>query len=384
MNKLALFLIPALAFSLSACRHVSSSSEENISSSSVNPDDYSWGTYTNPVTILQNGTVTNVGLADPSVVRGDDGYFYCFGTGGIMLQSEDACEWNIYKSVIVSRPTWGDDYYSGKTPMIWAPDVIKIKDKWIYYYSLSSWGGPCGIGYAVADKITGPYEDKGRLFDSGEIASEYSLGVNNSIDPQVFVEDDGSVYMVFGSFRGIYVIQLENDGMSCYKGPAYQKEHKTLIAGQPSAWDGAQYEGSYIFKKDGYYYYMGSSGSCCEGENSTYNVRVARSKNILGPYIDSDKKDIRLSSGTSTYGDIVVFPKKANKDVKGPGHNSILVDDAGNYWIYAHAYIGKDNYATRHLMMDKLLWDKDGFPYVEDRQFSYLEELDGPWFRNEE
>ena len=71
-------------------------------------------------------------------------------------------------------------------------------------------------------------------------------------------------------------------------------------------------------------------------------------------------------------------------DVKGPGHNSVLVDDAGNYWIYGHAYISTDNYATRHLMMDKLLWDKNGMPYVEGKNFSFNEELDGPWIRNKE
>lgn len=359
---------------------IESSDISESSESSINLDDYWWSTYTNQVTILNNGVVFKNGLADPSVVRGDDGYFYCFGTGGMMLQSEDACIWNVYQNNVIPRPTWGDGYYSGKIPNIWAPDVVKVQDKWIYYYSLSAWDGPCGIGYAVADEISGPYEDKGRLFDSGEVGGDYSIGVNNSIDPQVFVDDDEKVYMVFGSFRGIYIIQLTDDGQACYQGASYQKQHKTLIAGQPTAWDGAQYEGSYIFKKDGYYYYMGSSGTCCAGANSTYNVRVGRSKNILGPYIDSEGHNLKLSSGTSTYGDIVVFSKASNRDVKGPGHNSILVDDAGNYWIYAHAFISTDNYATRHLMMDKLLWDENGMPYLEDKAFTFGEEMDGPLF----
>ena len=388
MKRILLFIIPTLLLSVSACvksSTTSSSSEEKHSSHSqslppdINPEDYTFSTYTNPVTILSDGKLYKGGVADPSVVRGDDGYFYCFGTGGIMLQSEDACEWNVYKANVIPRPTWGDTYYEGKIPNLWAPDVIKVKDKWIYYYSLSAWGGACGIGYAVSDSITGPYVDKGRLFDSGEVGGEYSIGVNNSIDPQVFIDDDEKVYMVFGSFRGIYIIQLTDDGMSCYDSVAYQKENKVLIAGQPTAWDGAQYEGSYIFKKDGYYYYMGSSGTCCEGKNSTYNVRVARATNILGPYKDSDGYNIKLSSGTTTYGDIVVFSKGSNLDVKGPGHNSVLKDDAGNYWIYGHAYISADNYATRHLMMDKLEWDDNGMPYVEGKCFTYNEEMDGPW-----
>lgn len=383
--KKQLLLLPVLLFSVCACASTPTYSEESSSTIIVNPDDYSWGTYTNPVSVFGESGVLYTGqVADPSVVRADDGYFYCFGTGGIMLRSEDGCDWFVYKNNVIPRPTWGDTYYDGKIPGLWAPDVVKIKDKWFYYYSLSAWGGACGIGYAVADSITGPYEDKGRLFDSGEMGGEYSIGVNNAIDPQVFVDDDGSVYMVFGSFRGIYIIELTDDGMACKESVAYQKENKHIIAGAPTSWDGAQYEGSYIFKKDGYYYYMGSTGSCCEGANSTYNVRVARSQNIFGPYLDSDRCNIRMSSGTTTYGDLVVYSKASNIDVKGPGHNSVIKDDAGNYWIYAHAYLSTDNYGTRHLMMDKLQWGKNGMPYVEGIAFSFGEELDGPWIRNAE
>ena len=383
--KKAAFLIPLLVFTLSACggnKQPSDKGKEDTKPTPVQRDEYSIGSYTNPVTVLSGGAVYKGGVADPSVVRAD-GYFYCFATGGIMLKSEDGCEWNVLKNNVIPRPTWGDSYFSG-LPGLWAPDVVKIKDTWFYYYSLSVWGGACGIGYATAENIEGPWTDHGRLFDSGEVGGPYSIGVNNSIDPQVFVDDDESVYMVFGSFRGLYIVQLTEDGTGLLNGLEYQREHKVLIAGQPSAWDGAQYEGSYIFKKDGYYYYMGSTGSCCEGKNSTYNVRVARSKNIFGPYIDSDKANIKLSSGTTTYGDIVVFSKASNLDVKGPGHNSSVVDDAGNYWIYAHAFLSNDNYATRHLMMDKLEWGDNGFPYVEGLAFSYGEEMEGPWIKMSE
>ena len=385
MRKTA-FLFPLLVFSLSSCSFLDGlfskepekqeEQKEEQKEKPINRDDYTAGSYTNPVNVLSNSNVFTGQVADPSVVRADD-YFYCFSTGGLMLKSEDGCEWNVFKSNVIPRPTWGDSYHSG-LPGLWAPDVVKIKDTWFYYYSLSTWGAACGIGYATAEDIEGPWTDHGRLFDSAEAGTEYSIGVSNAIDPQVFVDDDESVYMVFGSFRGLYLIQLTNDGTGLYNGLAYQRENKTLIAGQPSAWDGAQYEGSYIFKKDGYYYYMGSSGSCCEGKNSTYNVRVARSEDIRGPYRDSEGMNIKLSSGTSTYGDIVVFSKGNNENVKGPGHNSVLKDDAGNYWIYAHAYVAKDNYATRHLMMDKLEWGDNGMPYVEGLEFSYGEEFEGP------
>lgn len=386
--KKSAFLFPLLVFSLSSCSFLNGlfnknepeqeeqEKKDDNKENPINKDDYTWGTYSNPVSVFNNSAIFKGSVADPSVVRAN-GYFYCFSTGGLMLKSEDGCSWDVFKSNVIPRPTWGDSYQSG-LPGLWAPDVVKIKDTWFYYYSLSTWGSACGIGYATATDIEGTWTDHGRLFDSGEVGGEYSLGVYNAIDPQVIVDDDEKVYMVFGSFRGLYVIQLTEDGTGLYNGVAYQKEHKTLIAGQPTAWDGAQYEGSYIFKKDGYYYYMGSSGSCCVGKDSTYNVRVARSTSILGPYRDSEGANIKLSSGTSTYGDIVVFSKGSNENVKGPGHNSIVVDDAGNYFIYAHAYLKNDNYSQRHLMMDKLEWGENGMPYVDGLEFSYGEELDGP------
>ena len=45
-------------------------------------------------------------------------------------------------------------------------------------------------------------------------------------------------------------------------------------------------EGTYIIKRDGYYYLFGSAGSCCDGANSTYHVVVARSENLMGPYVN--------------------------------------------------------------------------------------------------
>lgn len=382
--KKSLFLIPLVLLSVCACTPRQNQPSSEIPSSSsepLNPDDFTFGTYSNPVAVWSGSTKYTGQVADPTVVRGDDGKFYCVATGGVMLESDDACEWYVLTTSVIPHPTWADSYYEGKIPGFWAPDLVKIGNKWMLYYSLSVWGGACGIGYASADNIRGPYTDHGKLFDSGEVSSRDNIGVNNSIDPQVFVDDDGSVYMVFGSFRGLYLIQLTDDGTACYQGVEYQKENKTLIAGQPTAWNGAQYEGSYIFKKDGWYYYMGSTGTCCEGANSTYNVRVARSRNIKGPYRDSEGMDIKMSSGTTTYGDMVVYSKASNTEVKGPGHNSILVDDAGQYWIYAHAYLQSDNYSGRRLMMDKLEWSKDGMPHVAGMSFSLNEELDGPWIR---
>ena len=336
------------------------------------------GVYENPLFVQsKSGAFYSSEIADPCVVRGDDGYVYCFSTEGRVLRSEDGCLWEAYAENVIPRPTWGDSY--ADRPAIWAPDVVKIKDKWIYYYSLSAWGGPCGVGYAVADEVGGPYTDKGKLFVSREVGGEFSLDVENSIDQQVVLDGD-NVYMVFGSFCGIYLVQLTEDGMGLYGGAEYQRENKVLIAGRSSGFNINSFEGSWIFKKDDLWYYMGSTGTCCAGKNSSYRVMCAVAEDIAGPYIDSQGRRLDQIDDTP-FGDLVI--QSTPDFVAGTGHNSVIQDDAGDFWWYGHCYYEYDNFKTRHLAMDKLLWDENDMPYVENHQLSYNEELEGPQFLEE-
>ena len=349
-------------------------------SQSSDTKSYWCSSYTNPLFVTNSaGNFYNNEIADPCVVRGDDGYIYAFATAGRVLRSEDGCEWTYYTENIIPRPSWGDSY--ADRPIIWAPDVVKIGDNWIYYYSLSAWGGACGIGYATSEEIGGPYTDHGMLFATEEIASivgsDKSLGVTNSIDQQVIVDDD-SVYMVFGSFLGCYLVELTDDGMGLKNGIPYQREHKVLIAGEmPGAFDEYHYEGSWIFKKDDLWYYMGSTGSCCNGRNSSYRVMVGVADNIAGPYYDSEGQRLDQKY-ESTSGDLVVWSSPENRQTKGPGHNAVIMDDAGDFWWYGHCYYEYDNFSTRHLAMDKIEWDENDMPYLAGQELSYNEELDGP------
>lgn len=341
-----------------------------------------------------NGTYT-AEVADPSVVRGDDGMFYMFGTNRVALKSEDAVNWQLYNTNIVTVGNWASDwakekYGDGNGLGIWAPDVIKVQDQWIYYYSVSGWSRPVGIGYAVSDNPAGPFIDGGRLFIGEDV------GIQNCIDPSIFIED-GKVYMTVGSFQGEYLVELTDDGMALEGGEtyeeqiAYAKKNKVLIAGKPSGWDGAQYEGTYLTKKGDSYYLFASSGTCCAGTDSTYTVWVGKADDIKGPYVGSDGKPMTLSGNNNTYGNLVVYAGVGEGlNAYGTGHNSILIDDAGDWWIYYHAYIKADNFKTRHYLIDKLEWDEDDYPFVGENQDgkkkrpSYDYELDGPrWFEEE-
>ena len=395
-------LVKFLALAVLMCSAGCSTATSNNNSSSVKPNsststkiedpkNYWSEIYMNPTSVVNaSGQPYKVEIADPSVVRGDNGYLYCVSTDRRFLRSEDGCNWEVISENIIDNPAWGKEY-SKSGYNLWAPDLIKIGDKWIYYYSLSGWGSPIGIGYATADDIEGPYEDQGKLFTGDE------MGVLNCIDPQPFVDVDGTVYMTVGSFQGLWLVELTEDGMGLAGGIEYQKENKVLIAGKVGGWDGSTYEGGYIMRKEDKYYYFGSAGTCCAGKDSTYRVYVGVADNVAGPYVDKKNRPLTMSGSGTTCGELVLWAGSgSDRDVVGVGHNSVMVDDAGDWWIYYHGFSKQDTFGTRHLFMDKLVFDADGYPYVsfeyedEDGNMktknylpSYELELDGPRFFDE-
>ncbi len=287
-------------------------------------------------------------MADPHILRWEDS-LYIYSTGGKISRSDDGATWTEVGKVDIS-PKWGT---SGAG--FWAPDIVQIGDKLLLYYSLSVWDDPNpGIGVASADHPEGPWVDHGKLFTSQEI------GVDNSIDPCVFTGQDGNVYMIWGSFRGCFGVELTKDGLGLKNGLDYARENKVLVAGKVGPWDGSTFEGSYVIYRDGWYYYFGSSGTCCDGLRSTYHVRVGRSRDPLGPYLDSKG---RALAGAGNVGDLVLGDGGM---FVGPGHNSILIDDLGYYYIVYHVWVDDEGTGKgRYLAMSRLQWDEEGWCAVK-------------------
>lgn len=290
-------------------------------------------TYTNPV--------IDRDAPDPTVIRGKDGAFYAYAT------------WRdrnvpVYKSTdMVNWEYLGGAFDKDNVPMyvkggaIWAPDINYIEGKYVLYFSMSTWGGhwEACIGRAVSDSPTGPFTDAKMLFRAKDI------GVENSIDPVVF-QEDGRKFLAWGSFFGIYLTELSDDGLELI-----DKRDIMRIAG-------SAYEGSYIHKHKGYYYLFASVGSCCAGENSTYQTVVGRSKSLYGPYVDKQGRKM-----LDNHHEVLL---SGNDAVKGPGHDSqIITDDKGQDWIYYHGYDMKSIKAGRKMFLERVRW-VDGWPVLGD------------------
>lgn len=304
-------------------------------------------------TLVYTNPVFEPVLADPTVLQvGDE--FFAYGTednwgeeGGYhlvpVIKSNDLVNWEVVGNSMADKPNWKE--HGG----IWAPDVTQVGDKFYMYYSFSTWGDPNpGVGLAISEQPQGPFVDQGKVFDSNEI------GVANSIDP-FYVEEDGKKYLIWGSFHGLYLTELTDDG----KKPTGEK---IKVAGN-------HLEAAYVYEKDGYYYLFGSAGTCCEGANSTYKVLVGRSENLEGPYLDKDGKNM-LDSDSGT---LVVGKNTNGNGYAGPGHNSeIVTDSEGSDWLLYHGMSKqkpKLNNGTnrRVLLLDKISWT-NGWPSIAGRE----------------
>lgn len=291
-------------------------------------------------------------LADPTVIRGDNGWFYAYGTNEDwgdgqgtrlvpIIRSKNLTDWTYVRAAFLSKPNWKEQ--GG----IWAPEVVKVNSKFHMYYAYSTWGDPNpGIGLAVADSAAGPFTDLGMILLSKEV------DVPNSIDP-FYLEAEGKKYLFWGSFstavsQGNYGVALSDDGKAI---PDLTSKFK-VAAGD--------IEGVMVHKRGEYYYFFGSKGSCCDGANSSYNLRVARSKDLRGPYLDKDGNDLK-DRGAGT---LILH---GDAEYAGPGHSARLItDDAGNDWMLYHAILKKQPKVSsganrRVLMLDKVAW-VNGWP----------------------
>lgn len=317
---------------------------------------------------------------DPSIFKDGDMY-YVFSTDasrgdihktGVQLRtSPDLISWSYVGTAFedmyadcaaeVKHARLHESRHDG----LWAPDVVKVGDKYRLYYSASTFGSTRScIALAEADSPLGPYVDKGIVVKSnlGELFGA------NCIDPAIISDRDGRQYMSYGSFfGGIMLAELGADGFIL---PDAEAVH---IAGSR----GSAIEGSYIvyLAETDYYYLFVSYGSLSED----YNVRVGRSRDVAGPYIDANGRPLTDYSsqspelvGTKLLGChrfLWTGEVKTKRGVKAPGHCSVLNDENGLFLVH-HARACDIDTAWFMLQVRRMALNKDGWPVVLPMTYS--------------
>jgi arabinan endo-1,5-alpha-L-arabinosidase len=273
-------------------------------------------------------------IHDPSTITECDGKYYTFGTGGGGLISEDGWTWRRG----AERPGGGV-----------APDVIKIKDR--YYMTYARGGGGLGGGhasnvYVMWTKSLDPKSPDFGFHDETIVVSSDGVEDCDAIDSAFLLDPtDGRLWLTYGTYFGfIRIIELDPE-----TGKRMQGNEPVDIA--------IDCEATAMMYRDGWYYLLATHGTCCDGANSTYNIRVGRSRSVIGPYVDH--MGVPMLKGG---GKLVVA---ASGHYVGPGHFGLI--DLGNGLQKFSCHYEADLVQGGHRVLGirPLLW-KDGWPVAGD------------------
>jgi beta-xylosidase len=284
----------------------------------------------------QHATFTNPVLArdfpDPFVLKAGDTY-YAYATNGNDKQvqtatSKDLVHWTPGPDALPRvAPKWA---YPNAT---WAPEVMKIGDRYVLYYSSSQ-----RIGRAVATTPLGPFHDE----SARPLVDTRALG--GAIDASPFRDDDGSLYLYWkndgnsiGQPTDIWVQRLSADGLSLVGSARKTGETNDQV------WESKVVEGPTMWKHDGRYTLFYSGGDYAGDD---YAVGYATCTGPLGPCRDAPENPI-LKTACRAH---------------GPGHNALL-QVGGQTWIVYHAWRANHGGNKRELWLDRLDW-QDGKPVV--------------------
>lgn len=303
----------------------------------------------------------NPDVHDP-VIAFENGVYYMFTTGmGIgMLSSSDLENWKQEKAPLDPIPEWPKTpvpAYGGHT---WAPDIIKMGDRWYLYYSCSTFSKNISAIGVATNKTLNPQSPEYKWEDLGMVIMSQP-GVNdwNAIDPNVTIDNNGTPWLTFGSFwDGIQLVELKKDMKTPVGEPitiARRRKPESVAHLQETANTNA-IEAPFITYHDGYYYLFVSYDYCCKGLSSNYKTAVGRSKSIEGPYFDKEGRKMTDTGGTLLVGE--------SDRYSGVGHCSVY--KFGDKWYFAaHAYDKRKRGASK-LFLREINW-VDGWPVIAEK-----------------
>jgi len=271
-------------------------------------------------------------IHDPSTIAFSDGKYYTFGTGAGGLVSTDGWTWHRGGE----RPGGGV-----------APDIIHIGDR--YYVAYAVGGGGMNGGHASNVKVmwTKSLDPQSRDFgyhDVGVVASSDGHEDADAIDP-AFLYAEGHLWLSYGTYFGsIRLVELD---------PATGQR----VAGNQPVDIAIDLEATDMMYRDGWYYLLGTQGTCCDGPNSSYNIRVGRARAPQGPYLDNFGVPMLKGGGKLVWG--------AHGRGLGAGHFGLV--DLGDGVQKFSFHWESDMDRTGHSVLDilPLTWT-DGWPVGQD------------------
>ncbi|RZU60988.1 LamG-like jellyroll fold domain-containing protein [Zhihengliuella halotolerans] len=346
---------------------------------------------------------TDVEVHDPSHVEAD-GEHWVFGSHLAAASTEDFMTWEQEANhVTAENPLFGDvtvelaeTFAWAESDTLWAPDVIQLADgRYYMYYNACRGDSPrSAMGVAVSDDVGGPYRDLGIILRSGHRDGEgmsadgtpYDGSIHpNAVDPDVFYDHEGDLWMTYGSYSGgIFSLELDPEtGM-----PLPDQGYGTHLTGG----NHSRIEGASIMpdaESGDYFMFLSFGGLDSDGG---YNMRVARADSPAGPYYDAEGNDMREVRsdpdlpifddasiepyGTKLMGSYL-FQREVGDPGSGigdgyvsPGHNTTYVDpETGEMLLIFHSRF--PGQGERHnVRANRMHFNSAGWPVVAPYRYA--------------
>jgi Glycosyl hydrolases family 43 len=267
-------------------------------------------------TQLAGGTSTGLvypfDFPDPAVILVGRTY-YAYATNSVagnvqIIDSTDLTHWRAIGNALPSLPSWA------AANNTWAPSVAMIGGNFLLYYAADVAGGTqeC-ISVATARQPQGPFSDT----STAPLECQKSLG--GSIDPAVFIDTNGTPYLVWKSggpgSSQIWSEQLNPSGTAFVTGA-----NPSALLAPDRPWESGTVEAPDLVTAGGHYYLFYSGN---DWTTANYAVGVATCTGPLGPCTDATSSPI-LSN---------------ERGVAGFGGEAVFADTSGNFWMAFHAWV---------------------------------------------
>ena len=344
--------------------------------------------------------VTDTVMVHDPVMAYEQGTYYLLSTG-VGLQwatSKDRRSWVVQPTPFIEHiPAWTQDSVPGFRNHVWAPDIIRWHDRWWLAYSCSTFGkNTSAIGLMSADRLNGQWRDEGCLVASREKRDQW-----NAIDPAFIVDEHDQLWLTWGSFwDGIQLASVEcrmesvefatavdshsnentavnstetsSEGTAAANSTLYTLHsplQKTIarrvalrdtLKAEPnptSKYAGRNaIEAPFILWHGGWYYLFVSWDYCCRGAKSNYRVAVGRSRQVDGPYLDREGRDMADGGGT-------LFLEGDKQEFEAAGHCAVYDLPSGETIFICHGYSTRLD-GQSILIQRTVSWTADGWPVL--------------------
>jgi xylan 1,4-beta-xylosidase len=291
--------------------------------------------YQNPI---YNRTFDALRDAQITVV---DGIYYLTGTippfwegpspGVKLWSSRNLLDWK-FEAQLINRDTIPDDaWYKDR---FWAPEIHHTGGQFYLTFTAQNEAKKTGwgMGFAVADRITGPY----RMVNPDTKVAGF--------DASLFTDDDGKTY-VFHVAKGIRVAEVDLENA------ALKSERVPCVSMVPGTWEDRVMEGPFCIKRNGIYYLFYSCGA------RGYEVGYATATKIFGPWTKAPNNPLFGVQNHEACDKMKIpFTGDPNNPLLYAGHNAIFKGPDGRDWT---SYLVQEKGKVEQMGIDPI-WFENG------------------------